>query len=146
MNEAKSHITSFSDTHMQFHSAGLGAPCSLRSGHRQHMTKRCRRPTSDKWPFHDEIFIEDCGLETLNFSHLHRRLFLLLLALGPPSHNALRSPQTPPASAWTRPTAPFGKPKKSLQLLLAIFSFYFISLAATVNMYFQGMNILMTCC
>lgn len=57
--------------------------CSIAHVHwghhtRQHMTERCLGHTGDKWPFHDEIFIESHDSETLNFFHLHRRLFLLL--------------------------------------------------------------------
>lgn len=121
------------------------------------MTERRRRPTCDKWPFHDEIFIESHDSETLNFFHLHRRLFLLLsgffLGLRPIMPRAVHRhlqhlPELSLLSAETNP-AQAQLSLGSLRQFKAYISCFFLllfSLAATVNIYFQCINILKTCC
>lgn len=127
----------------------LRCPRSPRSPRRQRTTKTCLRPTSDRWPFHGETCVKSCDSETLNFFHLHRRLFLFLsgfsLASVPQCPAVCRHLQHLPELGLHRHSSVWVASESS-RPLLAVFSLLLFSLAATVNIHFQCINILLTCC
>ncbi len=129
---------------------------SPRSPHRQHTNKR-RRPARDKWPFHNKVFIESCASETLNsFPPAQTPLsssVRLLLGLHPIMPCAVRRhlQHLPELSlhASSNNAAQTQLRLGSLRQFKAFISCFFLllfSLAATVNIYFQCINILMNCC